>query len=362
MNNNITKIVLTGGPCAGKTTALARIVEHYSDLGYYVLIVPEAATLFSQSGVDFLTTNHDLFLESERQLMKFQLFMEDSIERIAQSSGRPSLIVCDRGTMDIRAYLSTDVWNSMLESMHSTVIELRDARYAAVIHMATAAKGAEKFYTLGNNSARSETPEQACAIDDRLMSAWTGHPHLRVVGNDCTFDEKMNRVLKEIAHVLGLPKPIEIERKYLVELTGDIPHGNVSDIEQTYLMPVDGQTRRIRRRGEEGHYVYFLTTKIRLAADRSYEHETQISEARYRELLAEADPTRNPVSKQRCCFLWQNQYFELDTFVEPQMPYHLLEIEDAESPEDVKFPPFLKVIKDVTGNPDYYNSNIAKRK
>ncbi|MCR4816974.1 MAG: ATP-binding protein, partial [Bacteroidales bacterium] len=55
MSCPITKIVLTGGPCAGKTTALARIVEHFSGMGYQVYTVPEAATLFSQSGVNLLT-------------------------------------------------------------------------------------------------------------------------------------------------------------------------------------------------------------------------------------------------------------------------------------------------------------------
>ena len=211
MKDTITKIVLTGGPCAGKTTALARIVEHFSGMGYYVLTVPEAATLFSLSGVDFLTANKQLFAESERQLMEFQLELEDRLERIAEQSGQPSLIVCDRGTMDIRAYMRQEMWDSLLQSIDKTVVELRDARYAAVIHMSTAAKGAEKFYTLGNNAARSESPEQARAIDDRLMTVWTGHPHLRVIGNDCGFEEKINRVLKEIAHVLGVPQPIEIE-------------------------------------------------------------------------------------------------------------------------------------------------------
>ena len=360
MKDTITKIVLTGGPCAGKTTALARIVEHFSGMGYYVLTVPEAATLFSQSGVDFLTANKPLFVESERQLMEFQLEMEDRLERIAERSGQPSLIVCDRGPMDIRAYMRQEMWDSLLQSIDKTVVELRDARYAAVIHMSTAAKGAEKFYTLGNNAARSESPEQARAIDDRLMTVWTGHPHLRVIGNDCGFEEKINRVLKEIAHVLGVPQPIEIERKYLVELTGEIPNSNVSEIKQTYLLPIDGQERRLRMRGENGHSVYFLTTKIRLAADRSYEHECQISENRYLELLREANPAKRTVVKHRTCFLWKDQYFELDEFLEPKLDHLMLEIEDAEDEASVKFPPFLRVIKDVTGDAAYYNSNIAK--
>lgn len=358
----LTKIVLTGGPCAGKTTALARIVEHFSGMGWQVYTVPEAATLFTQSGVNFLTTDKELFVESERQLMEFQIELEDRIERIAQHCNKPVLIVCDRGTMDLKAYMSGELWSDLLSALGKSVVELRDARYAAVIHMATAAKGAERFYTLGNNAARSETPEQARAIDDSLVRAWTGHPHLRVVGNDCTFEEKMTRVLKEISQVLGVPQPIEIERKYLVDVDGEIPNSNVSDIRQTYLVPVNGQERRIRMRGEEGNNVYFLTTKIRLAADRNYEQERRINEKQYKELLQEYNPDKRTVVKKRHCFVWENQYFELDEFVEPKMEHMMLEIEDAERPEDVKFPPFVRVISDVTGNPKYFNSNIAKKK
>ena len=355
------KIVLTGGPCAGKTTALARIVEHFSGLGYHVFTVPEAATLFSQSGVNFLTDDNELFMESERQLMEFQLELEDRMARIAEHIDRPVLIVCDRGIMDLRAYMSREMWDKLVEGMGVSVVELRDARYEAVIHLATAAKGAERYYTLANNAARSESPELAMEIDDRLMSAWTGHPHLRVIGNDCDFDEKMNRVLAEISHVLGIPSPIEIERKYLVDVIGEIPNANVSEIHQTYLMPVDGKERRLRMRGENGHNIYFLTSKIHLAADRNYEQERQINENSYRELLKEADPEKMTIYKKRCCFLWENQYFELDSFVNPKMEHCLLEIEDVEDAAQVKFPPFLKVIKDVTGNPDYYNSNIARK-
>ncbi|MBP5327997.1 MAG: AAA family ATPase [Bacteroidales bacterium] len=359
----ITKIVLTGGPCAGKTTALVHIVEHFSGLGYKVLTVPEAATLFTQSGVDFLTNEKNLFLESERQLLEFQIELEDRMERIANCIDRPVLMICDRGTMDLRAYLDDDMWQELLRQSGYSVVELRDARYSAVIHMATAAKGAEEFYTLGNNTARSESPELARAIDDKLMNAWTGHPHLRVIGNDCTFDEKMNRVLKEISHVLGVPQPIEVERKYLVDVAEDpIPGGNVCEIRQTYLTPVDGMERRLRMRGENGHNIFFMTMKKRLGKDRSYEYERQIDEKKYYELLSEANPAKRTIHKKRCCFLWKNQYFELDEFVEPRIEHHLLEIEDAESNESVSFPPFIHVIEDVTGNPDYYNTNIAKIK
>ena len=47
----IHKIVLTGGPCAGKTTGMSWIQNAFSKLGYKVLFVPETATELITGGV-----------------------------------------------------------------------------------------------------------------------------------------------------------------------------------------------------------------------------------------------------------------------------------------------------------------------
>lgn len=157
---------------------------------------------------------------------------------------------------------------------------------------------------------------------------------------------------------------IEIERKYLVDLVGELPQPKASDILQTYLLSNDGSVRRVRRRcgvqpGDSPRYYY--TVKRRMAYDRSYEHEEEISEERYRQLLTERDPEKGTVHKQRIVFLYKDQCFELDRFICPDMDHYLLEIEGAESAAAVSMPPFLRVVADVTGNGDYSNSNIARR-
>ena len=54
---NVTRILLTGGPCAGKTTALASISQDLTQLGYKVLVVPEAATIFMKGGAMIVSSN-----------------------------------------------------------------------------------------------------------------------------------------------------------------------------------------------------------------------------------------------------------------------------------------------------------------
>ena len=46
----IYRICITGGPCSGKTTALAKLQNIYDKKGFRIFTVPEAATLLMKSG------------------------------------------------------------------------------------------------------------------------------------------------------------------------------------------------------------------------------------------------------------------------------------------------------------------------
>ena len=96
--NQIKKIVLTGGPCAGKTTAMVKVIEHFSSLGYKVFTIPEVPTMFTQAGMNYLTSNKDFFFEGEKATFQTQINLEDSFLRMAETLQQPVIIVCDRGT------------------------------------------------------------------------------------------------------------------------------------------------------------------------------------------------------------------------------------------------------------------------
>ena len=64
---NVTRVLLTGGPCAGKTTAIAAIAQDLTQLGYKVLVVPEAATLIMQGGAMIVSSQF-----TEQQGLSFQ--------------------------------------------------------------------------------------------------------------------------------------------------------------------------------------------------------------------------------------------------------------------------------------------------
>jgi predicted ATPase len=200
----ITKIVLTGGPCAGKTTTNERIEEFFTKLGYAVFTLPEAATLFIKAGAEFLTEDPHLYYEIHRNMMTFLLQMEDSFYEIAKASGKPALIVNDRGAMDLSAYMKPEDWQELLKAIGKTEDELM-GRYKAVFHLSTSAKGAPHSYTLSNNSARmEETLAEAIRVDDNLIKAWEKHPNLHVIPSEEFVKDKIDNVLFGISRELGI--------------------------------------------------------------------------------------------------------------------------------------------------------------
>lgn len=359
--DKIKKIVLTGGPCAGKTTALVKVMEHFSNRGFKVFTLPEIPTMFAQAGMDYLTDNKAFFLEGERATLQIQLAVEDHFTRMAEQLDEPAVIICDRGALDISAYMTESVWNEITASAGVDTLSLRD-RYDAVLHLVSAADGAEEFYTTANNKERTEGLEKARQVDKRVINAWTGHPHLRVINNHENFDNKIYRVLKEISTVLSLPQPIEVERKYIVRVLDDVPGAIESEIIQTYLTAEPHTEVRLRRRGWKDRWVNVHTVKKRISVNEQIDTERQVSDNLYQVLLQQADPYRNTIRKRRQSFIWKGQYFELDTYKGEHEGLIILETKGVEKTECVNFPPFIQVEKDITGVEAYYNYNLALRK
>jgi CYTH domain-containing protein len=90
--------------------------------------------------------------------------------------------------------------------------------------------------------------------------------------------------------------------------------------------------------------------------------ERQVSNALYETLLLQADPYRHTISKRRKSFIAGGQFFELDAYEAPHEGLMILETKGIACHADLLLPPFLRIVKDITGNFDYYNYNLALRK
>uniref|UniRef100_A0A7S0P2L2 NadR/Ttd14 AAA domain-containing protein n=1 Tax=Calcidiscus leptoporus TaxID=127549 RepID=A0A7S0P2L2_9EUKA len=201
----VIRIVLTGGPCGGKSSSLAPLMESAKREGFDVYCAPEIATMVFNCGFSFPTPDdprvEEKILAFQTAVFKLQLQLERSMTLIAASTGRPSIIIFDRGLLDGKAYMSGESWTQLL---HDVAHDGRDVvllgedvseeyilhRYDGVIHLVTAADGAEAFYKhretqddQGNIVFRRESAAQAIEQDRRTRECWADHPQLVVVRN-----------------------------------------------------------------------------------------------------------------------------------------------------------------------------------
>ena len=69
--------------------------------------------------------------------------------------------------------------------------------FGAARTQSAAARRLTQAVTLAANAAEAvsaaDSPEQAAALDDKLIAAWTGHPHFRVIDNSSDFEEKIRK-------------------------------------------------------------------------------------------------------------------------------------------------------------------------
>jgi predicted ATPase len=179
------RIVLTGGPGAGKTVISRRLAAERPDR---FVLVPEAATQV----YDALRTRWDRLdlpgrRDVQRRIYRLQVEQEDRLAAV--HPGKTLLL--DRGTIDGAAYWPEGpdaYWRDL-----ATTIAAELERYDRVIWMQTcAAVGA--YDGDASNTCRFEDADAAIASGNLLAMLWSGHPRLARVDAFADLDEKVAAV------------------------------------------------------------------------------------------------------------------------------------------------------------------------
>lgn len=352
----VKKVVLTGGPCAGKSTAISKITKRFSERGFIVLVASETATEIINMGIRPFGDNKIDSYEFQRFIFHKQLAKEKLIDDyIKLNPYKDILVIYDRGLIDNAAYMSNDEFDRILLEFNLTKKDLF-TRYDNVIHLLTAAKGTD-FYTLENNEARSESKEDAIILDDKILESYLGFPHLRIIDNSTNFEKKVDRVLSEISNITSNTY-IQKQRKYLVDINSINANklqkvSRVFEIEQKYNMNEEKDIM-IRRMSFPGNDLYYLSVKS--DSKRNSERiitEKVLSAKEYNYLYNSFDG--KILNKQRNCFSYKDVNYRLDII---ENTLALLEVEGDY--ENIEFPNFFNVLEDVTDNINYRNSNLIK--
>ena len=355
--------VITGGPCSGKTTALSTIEQELTNRGYYVLIVPETATELIPNGIKPFGNSLDS-LQFQHVVVEKQLSKESLYRKVADLLQHEKIVILhDRGITDGKSYVTADQYCDILRNFDLTEVEARD-RYDAVFHLVTAANGALSAYSLANNAARTETPEEARRLDELGIANWTGHQHLHIIDNSTDFEGKKKRLMNAVYSSLGISEVAEIDRKYLIEIPDFSTIFSINftevDIVQTYLKSSYNNVElRLRKIGQNGSFSYYVTEKIDFGnGTKRIETERKISLREYISSLSQIDPRSKPIVKKRICFVHNSQCFKVDIF-DFSDKHALLEV-DCTHDESVEIPYFIHVAREVTGNPFYRNYNLSQ--
>ena len=362
MSKSIARIVLTGGPAAGKTTLVSRVLKEFKqEDGWKVIIIPESATdLIAGFGIrpfgNCVSMYDFQYFVTGDQLHKEQLALK-AAELVPEEK---VLILYDRAVFDNRAYVNDKEFDEIISYFGKTREELL-AGYDAVIHLVTCAKGAEFAYNFGN-AARYEDVATAREKDDQALEAWAAHPARYIVDNSVDFDDKINRALAVIYQVLGQEAPQVAKRKYLIRMpepeTLQQNFGAVGmEMMQSYLTAANPKIeRRIRQQRSGDEYLYFYTEK-RLGEDGTkWVTEKPISEKEYISYLMEADVNLHPVRKTKYRFTWSGVKVEIDIYPFSEEKAVMFIYGDS---EEGAFPEGVEVLREVTGKPEYKNRALA---
>ena len=327
----VSKVVLTGGPCAGKTTCLTYLVEKMGEAGIKVIVIPEIATI--AIGTTGLNPD-DNIVEFQRAVLKMQLAMEKTVEDYVRCSGfaENACIICDRGAMDFKAYVTPDVLADVLKSENKSETELLN-QYDKVIHLVSTAVDLPTAYTLSNNQARRESVSEASDLDYSTRNAWLGHNEYTIIDNTTDFERKKARVLSEVMDIHTKCGSVEgssnkvkvfVDRDQALSILKQNYYTEVSMVQFYLKSNTDPNVlEKIRFNSLNGFTSYTYNIKYK-DAKKSYTYP--ISAEEFNNKLLTIDTDCVPIKKTRCYANVDTVSYYIDFF--EQLDFAIVEVNE----------------------------------
>lgn len=186
----IQKFVLAGGPGCGKSTNLELMKAFPISQNVNVIFLEEAATALLHDPPKDMPDSPVL-----RQFMIFrtQLLLEKTAVDAAKRSKKPTIIVQDRGLLDLYSYLED------AEAKEICITDLK-GRYDGVICYQ------HPGFLRKNNSFRHETLAEALLLSERTIAAWKAHAAcpVHLIAPTDTIEEKARETAGLINRLAGM--------------------------------------------------------------------------------------------------------------------------------------------------------------
>ena len=355
--SKVTKVVITGGPSSGKTECIYKVKEHFEKLGYKVIVIPSVGTALIQCGIyPWDAVNEDDF---ERMNLGAKIKLEEiADEAVSNINASKILILCERGTVDVKAYTSNRNFQQICKEYNTSEEELKNA-YDAVFHLKTVAKGYRDQYKQVP-VYRKEDPDTAIYLDDKVIEAWSGHSNFRIIDAYPYFEDKMMKLINEISYVLHEEDKAYVEKKYLISMP-DVEQLMKNKqcrkvhVKQHYIIDETRQEKEkiVLRRENNKNFYYKVVKKNKV------KYSNSITADKYINKLEDENKKFYHIHKDRYYYIFDSRCIKIDVF-----PFWkdkaILEVDILNDRENIKFPKFVNIIEDVTDNEAYKNYYLAE--
>jgi hypothetical protein len=306
-------------------------------------------------------------------ILRAQLNIENYFEELAKLQKKDVLIVCDRGACDTFAYCSKEVQEAVLKKENWSIDFLNHHRYDKIIHMVTAANGAESYYGL-DNDARSENLTEGINLDRNIQKVWFTNPRYVIVDNsEQGFQKKISRVFTEIGELLSMPTEKFVRKFLLKNLFKEsvFPEGiTFAPYVETinYLSQNDKNVISYLRKREyvkSAKMILTLKTRhINEEIEKRIETGRPLDQKVYNEFLNQKDLSKQELKKE--CFYFRMEdntnvsIYKIETFMLKENPFSILHLTSNSVKKNKKFPEFLEVVEEVTNNKSFFTHKLAK--
>ena len=108
-----------------------------------------------------------------------------------------------------------------------------------------------------------------------------------------------------------------------------------------------GQANILRKVGKNDAFTYSHEMRYEVNGEK-IQKKRQITAREYIELSENPDLTKRKITKVRQCFIYERQYFMVETFNNMKHYPSVLRVENTSESSKTKLPPFLKIIREVT--------------
>ena len=131
-------------------------------------------------------------------------------------------------------------------------------------------------------------------------------------------------------------------------------------IEETFLTTSVGDCNVLHKVGKNDSYTYSHEMRFQLKGEK-IQKKRQITAREYIQLLDSRDANKREVKKTKQCFIYESKYFMVETFLNTEPFPSILRVETTAQNSGKKLPPFLNVVREVTGEKSYETWFMANK-